>query len=211
MSSLAQNFSSAARARFPRTARAAVERARLSVVPVRRSRAPRMPFAVLVFLILGAGVVGLLMFNTHMQQQSFYATSLQTRSDDLVARQQALDMELDRLRDPQRLAREGRKLGMVAPSVPAFIRLGDGTILGVPTAASPDDFVAVKPPAPAKPAALEPEPLVIKVQPKPTPANPGNATNPTTSSTPGSGTAETGSATGTNGTAPSGAAQPVTR
>lgn len=184
-----------ARLRIPRSARTAVERARLSVVPVRRSRAPRMPFAVLVFAILGAGVVGLLMFNTHMQQMSFYATSLETRADALVARQQSLDMQLDRLRDPQRLAREGRRLGMVAPAVPAFIRLSDGTILGKPTPADADDFVAVKPPAAVKPSALQPAPIVIRVAP------------------PGSGTAATPPATGTNGTqagaGPSGAAQPV--
>lgn len=185
-------LASPSRVRLPRSARNAVERARLSVVPVRRSQAPRMPFAVLVFVILGAGVVGLLMFNTHMQQLSFYATSLESRADALVARQQSLDMTLDRLRDPQRLAREGRKLGMVAPSVPAFIRLGDGTILGKPTPASADDFVAVKPPAAAKPEQLRPDPIVIRV-----PAS-------------GSGTAATTPTTGTNGAgATAGAPRPT--
>ena len=36
-------------------------------------------------------------------------------------------MELDRLRDPQRLAVAAKALGMVAPSQPAFVRLSDGT------------------------------------------------------------------------------------
>ena len=57
---------SQARARAPRFAEAAAERARLTLVPPRRMRAPRAPLAVLIFVILGAGVVGLLMFNTHM-------------------------------------------------------------------------------------------------------------------------------------------------
>lgn len=192
-------LSTPARLRMPRTARNAVERARLTVVPVRRSRAPRMPFAVLVFVILGAGVVGLLMFNTHMQQMSFYATSLESRTEALVARQQSLDMQLDRLRDPQRLAREGRKLGMVAPAVPAFIRLGDGTILGEPTPAAADDFVAVRPPAAVKPPALQPRPIVIRVAPTPQASSPAA----------GSGIAATPPTTGTNGTAPSGAAPQV--
>ncbi len=44
---------------------AAVERARLSVVPHRRRvRAPRMPFVTLVSLVLLGGIVGLLCFNT---------------------------------------------------------------------------------------------------------------------------------------------------
>lgn len=190
-----------ARIRIPRSARNAVERARLSVVPVRRTRAPRMPFAALVFLILGAGVVGLLMFNTHMQQMSFYATSLETKADALVARQQSLDMQLDRLRDPQRLAREGRKLGMVAPVVPAFIRLGEGDIVGVPTPASPDDFIPVKEPAATKPRSLQPAPIVVTQQPATTVTTSG-ATSGATSGTTGSGTAGTGPAAGINGTAP---------
>ena len=68
-----------AKARVPRFAEAAVERARLTVVPPRRAigqtQAARTPFAVLVIAMLVAGVVGLLMFNTNMQQSSFRATA----------------------------------------------------------------------------------------------------------------------------------------
>ena len=161
-----------ARGRAPRLAEAAVERARLTLVPARRSRAPRAPFAVLVFAILGAGVVGLLMFNTHMQQGSFYATRLQNRADDLTAREQKLDMELERLRAPQRLAQAGKALGMVAPGVPAFVKLSDGSIVGHPTPASPGDAVRINPLPPEVPAALRPKPIVIRV---PAPATAGQA------------------------------------
>jgi hypothetical protein len=155
---------SQARARAPRFAEAAVERARLSLVPVRRTRPPRAPFAVLVFAILGAGVVGLLMFNTHMQQASFYATRLQHQADDLTARQQALDMELERLRAPQRLAEAGKELGMVAPGVPAFVRLGDGTVIGTPTPASPEDAVRIEPLPAGLPDALRRKPIIVRVR-----------------------------------------------
>jgi len=154
---------SQARARAPRFAEAAAERARLTLVPPTRGRAPRAPFAVLVFAILGAGVVGLLMFNTHMQQASFYATRLQQQADDLTARQQALDMELERLRAPQRLAEAAKAQGMVAPGVPAFVRLSDGSVVGDPTPASPEDTVAINPRPPTLPASLNPDPIVIKV------------------------------------------------
>ena len=157
------NLISQARTRAPRIAEAAVERARLTLVPARAARAPRAPFAVLVFAILGAGVVGLLMFNTHMQQASFYATRLQNRADDLTARQQALDMELERLRAPQRLAEAGKALGMVAPGVPAFVRLSDGTIVGNPTPASPDDAVRINPLPAELPPPLRPRPIIVRV------------------------------------------------
>ena len=154
---------SQARTRAPRFAEAAVERARLSLVPAGRTRAPRAPFAVLVFAILGAGVVGLLMFNTHMQQASFYATRLQDRADDLTARQQALDMELERLRAPQRLAAAGKELGMVAPGVPAFVRLSDGTVIGTPTAADAKDAVRIDPLPPGLPEPLRRDPIIVRV------------------------------------------------
>ena len=98
-----------ARSRVPRFAESAVERARLTVVPQRmlvRTHAARTPFVVLVLAILAGGVVGLLMFNTSMQQSSFTATALQQEVTALTAKEQKLNMEHDALRDPQRLSSE---------------------------------------------------------------------------------------------------------
>ncbi len=44
-------------------------------------------------------------------------------------------MDLDALRNPQRVALQAKELGMVPASSPAFVRLGDGTVLGKPTPA----------------------------------------------------------------------------
>lgn len=155
------SLTSPGRVRAPRTA-AAVERARLALVPVPAVGAPRAPFAVLVALILGAGVVGLLMFNTQMQQASFRATELSDRARTLAAERQALDMELERLRDPQRLAAAGRGLGMVMPPVPAFLRLSDGRVLGVPTVATSEDRTPIYPRSARVPAVLNPPARVIE-------------------------------------------------
>ena len=46
------------RSRVPRLAGAAVERARLSVVPRARVQAPKVPFVILVSLLMLGGVVG---------------------------------------------------------------------------------------------------------------------------------------------------------
>ena len=64
------------------------------------------------------GVVGLLLFNTSMQQASFAATDLQQQADTLEARQQGLQMELSRLRDPQTIALKAQRMGMVLPDEP---------------------------------------------------------------------------------------------
>jgi len=165
MSSLINSARAGAR-RVPRFADAAVERARLTVVPPRRSlgrtQAARTPFAVLVLAMLAAGVVGLLMFNTNMQQASFQATALQDRVNVLTAQEQSLDLELDELRDPQNLAVAAKALGMVAPSRPAFVRLSDGRILGNPTPATPDEAVRINPLPSQLPPSVRQKKIIVK-------------------------------------------------
>lgn len=157
------------RLRVPRIAHEAVERARLTVVPRVRSRAPRVPFVTLVTLVLVGGVVGLLLFNTSMQQASFTASSLEQRADALAAREQTLRMELDDLRNPQRVATQAQQMGMVIPAAPVFIDLESGRRSGVRTPALPEQALRLEPQAPIKPAILAPAPTVVEVAaPEPT-------------------------------------------
>ncbi|MDT0201250.1 hypothetical protein [Nocardioides sp. AE5] len=155
------------RVRVQRIAESAVERARLSVVPRLDPHAPRVPFVTLVSLLLVAGVVGLLLFNTTMQQNAFANTALEKQARELSDRQQGLQMELDELRNPQRVAEKAQELGMVPSLNPAFINLSDGTILGNPVPAKAEDGIDVRPPEAKKPAELDPAPLVIKVPAQP--------------------------------------------
>lgn len=160
------------RSRMPRIAEAAVERARLTVVPRRRVRAARVPFVSLVSLVLLGGVVGLLLFNTSMQQASFAATSLENQASSLSAREQTLGMELDVLRDPQRVARQAQRMGMVPAPTPAFLNLSTGKVLGVPTAATPLQRLRIEPLAPPLPASLNPPPTYVEA---PTVTAPGSS------------------------------------
>lgn len=154
------------RVRVQRIAESAVERARLRVVPRLSPSAPRVPFVTLVSLLLVAGVVGLLMFNTHMQQNAFAATELEQHATDLSAREQTLAMQLQELRDPQRVAEQAQALGMVPATKPAFIRITDGKVLGVPTPATAEDRTDVRPPAARKPKSLIPVRNVIRTPAK---------------------------------------------
>jgi hypothetical protein len=151
------------RSRLPRIAEVAVERARLTVVPRRRTRAARMPFVALVSIMLLGGVVGLLLFNTSMQQASFAATALESRATTLAAREQTLQMELDRLRDPQRVAGAAQRLGMVPAGNPAFLRLGSGKVTGVPSPGTRSVPFRINPRPPAKPRELSPSPTIVRV------------------------------------------------
>ena len=158
------------RIRVQRIAEAAVERARLTVVPrTRRTRAARVPFVTLVSLILVAGVVGLLMFNTSMQQNAFKASALETQAADLQARQQTLETELDKLRDPQYIGEWAPENGYVLPACPAFLHLGTGKVSGG-NCTLPDEPFDVRPPPAKKPDVLVPEKKIVQ----------GNATPPVT-------------------------------
>jgi hypothetical protein len=151
----------AQRSRVPRIAEAAVERARLTVVPRGVTRAPRVPFVALVSLLLVSGIAGLLLFNTSMQQASFHAAALEQQAQILAAEEQSLQMELEMLRDPQRVAAEARAIGMVPPANPAFIRLSDGRVLGTPTPAVPEDGIRIAPLPTLKPKNLRPDPVIV--------------------------------------------------
>lgn len=162
------------RSRIPRLAGAAVERARLTVVPRRRTTAGRAPFLALVSMVLLGGVVGLLLFNTSMQQASFATTALEQQSTRLAAREQSLTMDLDRLRDPQRIAGAALKLGMVQACSPAFLKLGSGKVTGAPCAESTPLRINERPPV--MPSSLHPRTRVVHVD---APPAAGNSTDDT--------------------------------
>jgi hypothetical protein len=149
------------RVRFTRLAESAVERARLTVVPRQRPTAPRTPFVVLVAVVLLGGVVLLLMFNTSMQQASFKATRLEQQATLLNAKKQQLRIEVDQLRDPQRVSEQAASLGMVPIVTPAFLRLSDGTVLGDAQPATGNDRIRLKALPPKMPASFRPKPQVV--------------------------------------------------
>ncbi|MDT9594502.1 hypothetical protein RDV89_15565 [Nocardioides zeae] len=147
----------------PRFAEEAVERARLEVVPRVRARAPRVPFVILVSAVLLAGTVGLLLFNTSMQQAAFTGAALEERAEVLTARQQTLKGEVEQLRDPQRLAEAAVAQGMVPAVTPAILDLREGAVVVQGEPASADDALDVSTPEPAKPSVLTPAPIVREV------------------------------------------------
>ncbi len=117
-----------------------------------------MPFVGLVSMLLVAGVAGLLLLNTSMQQASFTATSLEEQASVLDAEEQSLQMQLEMLRDPQKVAARAKGLGMVPAGNPAFIRLPDGKVLGKPTIAGPEQTIRISPLPTQTPKRLAPAP-----------------------------------------------------
>jgi hypothetical protein len=105
-------------------------RPRLTVVPRSVSRAPRLPFVVLVVAVLAAGLVGLLLLNTSMERGTYQVTALREQSSALGIEQQALQLKVAAMQDPQEVAQQALQLGMVQNPSPAFISLATGQVLG---------------------------------------------------------------------------------
>lgn len=151
MSSAAPNPSPSRLPRVaPRVAQRALQRARLTVVPRRRTavRAPRVPFVMLISALLLGGVIGLLLFNTSMQQASFRETALSHQARDLDAQQEQLQLQLDALRDPARIARLAQKMGMIVPTGAAgILDYRTGKISGSPAPAEGPGLPLRQPPA----------------------------------------------------------------
>lgn len=150
------------RVRVARIAEEAVERARLRVVPATRGRAPKVPFVMLVSALLLAGVVGLLLFNTTMQQNSFAAADLQAHADELRSEEQALQAEIDELNDPQRIGQAANRLGMVMPICPRFLYTATNKV--TPACDVAPEKLLIDPPAAERPESLVPHRTVVKVK-----------------------------------------------
>ena len=107
-------------------------RAPVPVAPPAPVSLPRPAFLVLIVAIVVGGVLGVLLLNTKINENAF-------RLDDLRARQAALDLQEQQLAQalaekeaPGNLAAAARRLGLVPAGTPAFIRLPDGRVVGVP-------------------------------------------------------------------------------
>lgn len=104
---------------------------RLRVAPPAPIRAPRAPFVAVVIAIVVAGVLGILLINTKTMENSFELSRLQDEQATLDKRQQQLDNQLAAYESVGNLDVAAKRAGLVKGE-PAYIRLPDGAIIGVP-------------------------------------------------------------------------------
>lgn len=106
----------------------------LRLVPQRRYSAAKAPFVLVVVTLLVGGLLGLLLLNTLVAQDSFRLHDLGKQGRVLEQREQDLSRQVQALQAPDALAARATALGMVPGGPPAFLRLSDGKVLGVPSA-----------------------------------------------------------------------------
>ncbi len=136
----------------------------LRVVPAAIERSGNGPFALVCMALLSLGLLALLMLNTQLAQGTFAVHDLQSRSGTLTDQEHELTRALDAERNPGALAAKAVGLGMVPATSMAFIRLSDGSIIGVAEPAQADKAITIittpkaPPPAPAPVAPPAPAP-----------------------------------------------------
>ncbi|EFT34301.1 septum formation initiator family protein [Cutibacterium acnes] len=93
----------------------------------------RLGFAILIVVMLAAGLAGLLVLNTTIQAQSMQIAQ-ETRNLNVLQHQQAvLAAEVDHLRGPQNLQEQAKKLGMRPNPYGSYIDLRTGKVIGTQT------------------------------------------------------------------------------
>ncbi len=162
----------------PRPAIRRAPLAPLRVVPAAIQQSGNGVFAGICMGLLGTGLVALLMFNTALAQGSFQLKKLQAQSSILTDTQEQLTVSIDALRSSRALAARAQQMGMVPAQSMAFIKLSDGSIIGVASPAKAEQRLNVvttsAPPPPAPPPAAAPEPAPAAPAPAPAaPASPG--------------------------------------
>ncbi|MGH3741000.1 MAG: hypothetical protein ACRDT1_06670 [Micromonosporaceae bacterium] len=94
--------------------------------------AARAPFVTLVLILVATGIVGLLVLNTRINENSFQLEGMRDRQAALDVKEQQLSSQLADKQSPGNLAAAAKRLGLVPAGAPAFLQLPDGRVLGVP-------------------------------------------------------------------------------
>lgn len=101
---------------------------------VRRGR-PRVVLASALVTGIGCVMAAQLLLSIGTDAEAFTAHRLQAESTSLVRQQQVQTEALEALAAPQRVAAAAAALGMVPSVSPAYLRIGDGRVLGAAAAA----------------------------------------------------------------------------
>jgi hypothetical protein len=83
-----------------------------------------------------AGVLGILVLNTKINENAFRLARLHSQHSSLDQQEQQLDQQLADLESPNSLAAAACRLGMVGSGTPAYLQLPNGQMVGVPQPAT---------------------------------------------------------------------------
>lgn len=120
---------------------------RLRSVPAPQPRLGGVGFVLLLGAILAAGMFGLVMLNTQIQDQAFELSTLRKEVTMKAERESALLTELNTLSSAKDLGDRASKLGMVPAVNVGILSLSDGRLTGAPKPVSNFDLKTIRTPA----------------------------------------------------------------
>jgi outer membrane murein-binding lipoprotein Lpp len=93
---------------------------------------PRASFLVLIVALVVAGVVGVLVLTTKINENAFELDNLRAQQAELNQQEQQLAQQLADKESTGNLAAEAARLGLVPAGTPAVVSLPDGRVVGLP-------------------------------------------------------------------------------
>ncbi|WP_067604358.1 hypothetical protein [Nocardiopsis listeri] len=94
------------------------------------SRAPKIPFVLLILCLLGGALVSLLLLRSLVAQEAYAITSLQSENREMSYEEQRLEESVAHLETSDRIAQEAEEMGMEPGQAPLFLDLDNGEITG---------------------------------------------------------------------------------
>jgi len=143
----------------------------LRPVPTRDSGLGRLPFMLVLAGVLVAGLVGLLMLQTRVQEQSFEVRQLQSKATELLYRQAQLEGQVQEKATPAEIARQASALGMVPNPNAVYIDVRTGVITGAQKPVTGREVPNITYRSPEQKASE-----AASANPTPDPAQPGDST-----------------------------------
>ncbi|MHB1009378.1 MAG: cell division protein FtsL [Propionibacteriaceae bacterium] len=143
----------------------------LRPVPSVQGGLGRLPFLIILAGVLVAGLVGLLMLQTRVQEQSFEVRQLQRQATELAYKQAQLEAEVQQKATPAEIARQATALGMVPNPYGVYIDVRNGAVVGSPKVVRGNEVPNITYRSPAQRAAE-----AAAATPSPEAAQPGDST-----------------------------------
>ncbi|MGO2659912.1 hypothetical protein [Mycetocola reblochoni] len=104
-------------------------------------RRPRLTATLTALGGLGLIIVAQLVLGTALSHGAYEISALQTQERNLGWTLQDLNEDVQTISSPQNIARQAQEMGMIVDGSPAYLRLSDSAVLGVPGAATDDAAV----------------------------------------------------------------------
>ncbi len=146
-------------------------------------RVSGIPFILSLVLVLSIGMVGVLLFNTRIQDQQRQLDDLQASAQSLQNHEAALEQSVDNEGTTNTLGAKAANLGMVPNPNPVIIRMPDGSVYGTPRAAESNEIPGIS--VPSQITSATPTYRPSSASPTPSGSATSSAATPSPSSTEG--------------------------